>query len=213
MSSLPSPHPFPITAASVAAWACAVLFLTGCQSAPPPPAPVPVVAVPAPPPPPPVVVPSPPPPIDPVTDSDRVMRRLLAFQDRLAHLDDAAVTAQIALLDHDLTDTHSSAAPDVVLDLALALQRRHAAGDMARAGALLEALTQSPSPESEPWQPVARLLAAFILDVKQLEDQLEQEATQRRDTQRALQQTTEKLEALKAIERSMSTHGPVPRTP
>jgi hypothetical protein len=56
-----------------------------------------------------------------------------------------------------------------------------------------------------PWQPLARLLAGAIDEQRRLEDLLDQQAAQRRDTQRAIQQLTEKLEALKAIERSMNT--------
>jgi hypothetical protein len=152
-------------------------------------------------------------PVDPVTDADRVARRLLNFQAHLATLDGPSVAAQIASLDRDLADTHSSAAPDVVLDLALALQRQHGPGDLARAAALLDALTSSAARESEPWQGMARLLSACIGDERRLEDLLEQEAVQRRDAQRSLQQTTEKLEALKAIERSMSSRGQSPRSP
>jgi hypothetical protein len=65
---------------------------------------------------------------------------------------------------------------------------------------------------------MARLLLARIAEQRRLEDAFNREAAQRRDQQRTLQQLNEKLEALKAIERSMTTRpgpgaGTVPVTP
>src|SRR5882762_8116564 len=95
---------------------------------------------------------------------------------------------------------------DHVLALALALAQEHSPGDLARAASLLEPITQATSPEPQPWQPLARLLAARIAEERRLEDELERQSSQRRDTQRTIQQLSEKLEALKAIERSMTAH-------
>ena len=50
---------------------------------------------------------------------------------------------------------------------------------------------------------MARLLAARIAEQHRLDDQMERQTTQLREAQRTIQQLTEKLEALKAIERSM----------
>jgi hypothetical protein len=47
-----------------------------------------------------------------------------------------------------------------------------------------------------------------MAEQRRLEDQLEKGAAQRRDQQRTLQQLNEKLEALKAIERSMTARPP-----
>jgi hypothetical protein len=141
---------------------------------------------------------------DLATASDQVARRLLAFHEHLLQIGPAELAANINLLDGEVAQTSSAAAPDVVLDLALALAQQHAPGDLARASGLLEAITQAQSSEIQPWQPLARLLAGAIAEQRRLEDQLEQSAAQRRETQRAIQQLTEKLEALKAIERSMN---------
>jgi transcription elongation GreA/GreB family factor len=88
------------------------------------------------------------------------------------------------------------------------LAQQHNPGDLARAASLLESITQAIKPELRAWQPMANLLAAHIAEQRRLEDQLERQAAQRRDTQRAIQQLSEKLEALKAIERSMTSRAP-----
>jgi hypothetical protein len=142
---------------------------------------------------------------DLASTADQVARRLLAYHERLLQFTPAELTADITRLDAEVEHTSEAAAPDVVLDLALALAQQRGPGDLARASGLLEAITQAQSADMRPWQPLARLLAGAIDEQRHLEDQLEQQATQRRDTQRAIQQLTEKLEALKAIERSMTT--------
>ena len=74
--------------------------------------------------------------------------------------------------------------------------------------------TGDASPAPQPWRPLARLLLARIAEQRRLEEQLDKMTAQRRDTQRAIQQLTEKLEALKAIERSMTAHpAPPPALP
>ncbi len=143
--------------------------------------------------------------------ADQVARRLLAFHEQLLQMTPAELAAEIARLDGEVANTNSAAAPDVVLDQALALALQHGPGDLARASGLLEAITQAQSADMQPWQPMARLLAGPIAEQRRLEDLLEQQAAQRRETQRSIQQLTEKLEALKAIERSMtqrSAHAP-----
>jgi hypothetical protein len=162
----------------------------------------------------PALPPQPPPPVTPpvaepkadlTSAEDLVARRLLAYHEHLLQFTPAELTADITRLDAEVEHTSSAAVPDVVLDLALALTQQRGPGDLARASGLLEAITQAQSADMQPWQPMARLLASAIDEQRRLEDQLEQQATQRRETQRAIQQLTEKLEALKAIERSMTT--------
>jgi hypothetical protein len=168
----------------------------------PEPAPAPVQ--PAPPPPPPAPVDEGPKP-DVASAADLVARRLVAYDEQLLQMTPTEVAADITRLDGEVTHTSSAAAPDVVLDLALALSRQHGPGDLARASGLLEAITQVQSVDMKPWQPMARMLAAMIDEQRRLDDVVDQQAAQRRDTQRTIQQLTEKLEALKAIERSLST--------
>ena len=56
--------------------------------------------------------------------------------------------------------------------------------------------------------PLARLLAARYTEQRRTEDQLEAQQQQLRELQRRLDQTTERLEALVAIERSLSSRPP-----
>jgi hypothetical protein len=70
---------------------------------------------------------------------------------------------------------------------------------------LLDNLQRSPHPEAPNYLPVARLLSARIAEQRRLEETLDKQAQQARDNQRRLDQANEKLEALKAIERSLVT--------
>jgi len=169
-------------------------------TAPAPSAPAPVAA--------PVAEPASPANLDPADAADQAARRLLFYHERLRQMAPNDVAAEIARLGAEVSPTDSTASPDAVLDLALALALQHNPGDLARAANLLEPITQTVKPELQPWQPMANLLAEHIAEQRRLEDQLERQAAQRRDTQRAIQQLSEKLEALKAIERSMTSRPP-----
>ena len=174
------------------------------KPAPPPaaaPAPQPAPA----PPPAPVLVASVKPKPDGVNAADQAARRLLAYHERLRRMSPTDVAAEVSRL-NTVVSSADPASPDDVLALALALVQEHNAGDLARASSLLEPLAQDAPPTPEPWQPLARLLLGRVSEQRRLEEQLDKMTAQRRDTQRAIQQLTEKLEALKAIERSMTAH-------
>jgi hypothetical protein len=113
------------------------------------------------------------------------------------------VAAEVNRLGAAVSGADPSPSPDDVLALSLALTQQNYPGDLARASGLLEPLAQDESPGS-PWRPLARLLGARIAEQRRLEEQVDRMTAQRRDTQHAMQQLTEKLEALKAIERSMT---------
>ena len=101
----------------------------------------------------------------------------------------------------------------VLIEQALTLAQSRNPADLTRALALLEPLARNPSPEQQPWQPMARLLINRINDQRRLEEQLERQATQLRDSQKTVQQLNEKLEALKAIERSLTQRAAPPPAP
>jgi len=185
-------------AASILA-ACATLQ----PPAPPPPAP-PAVAAPAPAPVP-LSAPEPAtPPPEQADAADRAARQLLAYDEKLRQMSPLDVTSEVARLGTQVAAADPPVSPDVVLQLALALAQQHNPGDLARAANLLDAIVLDTSPERLPYQPLARLLAGRIAEERRLEDELERQMALRRDTQRTIQQLTEKLEALKAIERSMT---------
>jgi hypothetical protein len=185
------------------------LMVAGCAAPPPappapppPPAPAPAPTI--------VYVPVPSPQSDP---ADLAARRFLAYHDQLRQMSPADVTNEINRLNAVVSATATAAPADSVLELALALAQQRNGGDVARAIALLEPITKSSAPEMQPWQGLARLLLARVLEQRRLEDLLAREVAQRRDQQRNLQQLNEKLEALKAIERSMTTRSPGANNP
>ena len=152
-----------------------------------------------------VVVPAPPPPPDP---ADVAARRFLSYHEQLRLMSATDLANEITRLNGVLSVTATAAPADAVLELSLALAQQRNPGDLARAVALLEPIGKSSAPELAPWQPIARLLLGRVAEQRRLEDQLAREVAQRRDQQRTLQQLNEKLEALKAIERSMTTRPP-----
>jgi len=194
-----SPVPRGLVAGTAALWlaACSTLQPPPPPPVAPPPAPPPVVAPPPPPPPPPPVVPQ----VDP---ADAAARRLLAYHEQLRQFTPAELAQEVTRLNAMISANASAVSPSMVLELALALAQTRNNGDLARAVTVLDPLVRSSAPELAPWQPLARLLMARLADQRRLEEQLERQSAQLRDAQRNLQQTTEKLEALKAIERSLN---------
>lgn len=154
-----------------------------------------------------IVVTAPPEPVVP-DPADVAARRFLAYHEQLRQMSATDLANEITRLNGVVSSTATAAPADAVLELALALAQQHNGGDLARAIALLEPITKSSAPELQPYQGLARLLLGRVVEQRRLEDQLAREVTQRREQQRNLQQLNEKLEALKAIERSMTTRPP-----
>jgi hypothetical protein len=191
------------------------LLLGGCALLPQPPSPVPAktqapepaavaaVALPAEPP---AAAAAPaaaaPVPAPPQPQADSALRDLLVFHDRVRQLPPQDLAPEIARLNEE------PPGPRTTLQLALLLGQTRSNGDLARALALLEPLLRSTAPEAVPWQPLARLLASRYAEQRRLEEQVERQSQQARDNQRKLEQLNEKLEALKAIERSLTTRPP-----
>ena len=193
MSSKPDPADFPANCArvglSAGLGALAILVLAACSSLPVNAAPAsPGTAAP------PAEVPVALPPADTVVD-------LLAYADRVRALPAPDLFREIARLGNPAT-------PAEQLQLALSLSQLHQAAELARAQELLNRILSNPSVPAQPLQPLARLLAARYADQRRLEDQLEKQIQQTRDVQRRLEQTRERLEALKAIERSLTSRPP-----
>ena len=177
---------------------------------PTPPAPVPAVA--AKPAPQPFTPPhAPPPPATSVSpdEATAAVVALLAYADRVRGMAPPELMLELTRLG----DTRS---PVEQLQLALALAQLRQTPELARAQDLLTRLLANASPEALALHPLARLLAHRIGEQRRLEDLLDKQTQQTRDTQRRLEQTTERLEALKAIERSLggaSGRSPVVTSP
>lgn len=177
-----------------------LLALSGCDSLPPPPAQGPVVE--------PVPASAPAPACEPATatplhdDRDLAGRRLLQWQDELRNATGEPLPARIARLSAD-TPT-----PAHLVELGLALLHTRNPGDAARAQGLLEAAGRASGEDAAAWAPWARLLAGRAAEQRRLEEQADRLNQQQRDSQRRIDQLSEKLEALKAIERSLGPKRP-----
>ncbi len=169
----------------------------------------PVQTVAAPPVTPPVRTPAAPPSAPPAVQGDVALANLLAYADRVRGMMPAELAPELARL----SDMRS---PAEQLQLALALAQLRQTPELIRAQDLITRLLANASPEAMALHPLARLLANRLGEQRRLEDLLDKQTQQTRDTQRRLEQTTERLEALKAIERSLggaSGRSPVVTSP
>ena len=120
--------------------------------------------------------------------------RLLAYAERVRQM-------QGPELSQEISRQAEGSNPVSQLQLSLALSQLRQPPELPRAQELLARVLANP--EAAPLHPLARLLASRFLEQRRLEEQIERQAQQLRDTQRRLEQTNERLEALKAIERSL----------
>lgn len=123
---------------------------------------------------------------------------VLAYADRIRNLAGPELAQEIARL-------NDTAAPADQLRLAIALVQTRQLYDLARAQDLLQKVLANNEAEVQKLHPLARLLAARYAEQRRAEDLLDRQGQQLRDTQRRLEQTNEKLEALKEIERSLTS--------
>ena len=189
--------------------ACAFSLIAGCAAPAPQPAPQPdPVVVPAalPPPSPPVTSAPVSPPeatvIKPVRARNEPLDQLLAQADRVRSLPQPELLAEIARLG----EPEDSLAQ---VELALALLQTRAPVDTARALGLLQRAQGASTANARAVQPLVRLLVARASEQRRLEDLVDKQNQQLRDGQRRLDQLNERLEAMRAIERSLTA----PRAP
>lgn len=131
---------------------------------------------------------------------------MLAYADRLRLMPPAE-------LGQEVTRLSEASSPAAQLQLALALSQLRQLPELIRAQELLARVLGNASAEAQPLQPLARLLAARYGEQRRLEEQLEKQTQQVRELQRKLDQSNERLEALKAIERSLTSRPAAPATP
>lgn len=183
----------------------ALLLATGacmaaaCTSTPPPlPAPPPAVAVPAPAP-----IIAAPEPVPVIVRASPVVAPVLAYADRIRPLQGNELNAEITRL-------NDAATPADQMRLAIALSQTRQLYDLVRAQELLQRIQANNSGEAQRFHPLARLYGARLAEQRRVEDQLDRQGQQLRDTQRRLNETNEKLEALKEIERSLTGRVQIP---
>ncbi|MDP2249129.1 MAG: hypothetical protein Q8K14_01710 [Hydrogenophaga sp.] len=128
----------------------------------------------------------------------RALTDLLTYAERLHALPAAELTAQITALGDP------GQQPLGLMQLALALTHTHQPVDTARALGLFQRVIAQPGTASLPYKPLARLLAGLLTDQRRLEEAAERQNQQLREQQRRIEQLTERLEAMRAIERSLN---------
>ncbi len=182
--------------ASLALAACAPLQPPEPTPAPAPlPAPAPTVEVPV------CRVPQlpapacePPPALDPVEEA---ARHVVDYQARLRTLPQQDIARELARIGEPNN-------PAATLELALLIGQTRNPADTVRALNLLDGVLRSTAPEVIPWQPIARVLAVRYAEQRRVEELLDKQKNELRESQRRIEQLTSQLEALKAIERSLT---------
>ena len=95
--------------------------------------------------------------------------------------------------------------------LAVALAQTRTAASTTRAQSLLQRVLADASPDARSLHGFARLLSAQLTEQRKADEQAERQAQQLRDAQRRIEQLNDRLEAVRAIERSLP--GPAQRPP
>jgi hypothetical protein len=204
---------FSIFHGSVAALALAaplLLQLGGCASPrQPEPAPPPVPVMPLPPP---AVTPVEAEPVAPATQPAGIFAQwtqgptaaMLAYADKVRPLGAPELAAELNRLG-DLVET-----PTVQMQTAIVLAQTRNPADLARALSLMQRVMANPAAEAQPLQPLARTLAARYAEQRKVEDDRDKQVQQLRDSQRRIDQLNDRIEALRAIERSFARPNPPP---
>jgi DNA repair ATPase RecN len=130
---------------------------------------------------------------------DDTTTRMLAYAERVRLMQPPELNQEIARLG-------DAASPAAQLQLSLVLSQLRQLPELVRAQELLARVLGNA--EAQALHPLARLLASRYGEQRRLEEQLEKQNQQLRDVQRRLDQTNERLEALKAIERSLTSRQP-----
>ncbi len=126
---------------------------------------------------------------------------MLAYADRVRQLAPAELSQEAIRLGNVVGPTEQ-------VQLALVLNQFHQLSELISAQELLDRVLTNNGAEAQALYPLASLLASRFGEQRRLEDQLEKQMQQTREVQRRLDQTNERLEALKAIERSLTNRPP-----
>lgn len=140
-------------------------------------------------------------PAVPITN--QAVARMLAYAERV-HL------MSLSELNQEATRLGDGASPTEQMQRSLMLSQL-LLPELIRAQELLARVLANDSAEAQALHPLARLLTARYGELRRLEDQLEKQTQLTREVQHKLDLTNVRLEALKAIERSLSNRPPAPK--
>ena len=124
---------------------------------------------------------------------------LLVYAERVRRM-------QPAEWSQEVTRLGDAASPTDQVQLALVLSQFRQLPEFQRAQDLLGRVLANPSAQA--LHPLVGMLAYRLGEQRRLEDLLDKQNQQTRELQRRLDQTTDRLEALKAIERSLNSRHP-----
>lgn len=141
----------------------------------------------------------------PAPERDALVR-VLAYADRVRSMSTTELNQEVARLGNPYL-------PASQLQLVIALSQLRQTPELIRAQELLTRLLANPDAEAQALHPLARLLATRYGEQRRIEDLLDKQNQQTREVQRRLDQTNERLEALKAIERSLTSRAAAPAAP
>jgi len=136
--------------------------------------------------------------------ADLATRRVLAYAERVRPMTAADLGKEL----NRIGDPAGN--PGGTLELVVVLGHTRNPADTGRALGLLDAVLRSNAPDAAPWQPIARLLSARFAEQRRVEEQIDRQNNQLRDSQRRIDQLNSQLEALKQIERSLNSRPPPP---
>ncbi len=134
-------------------------------------------------------------------DSIDSLDQALAYAERVRPMSQTELQAELKALGDP---GHQ---PARQMQVALVLMQMQQPVETARALGLLQRVQASATTEAETLRPLARLLAGVLSNQRRLEEQLERHAAQLRDAQRRIDRLGERLEAMRAIERSLGPRG------
>ncbi|AVS73784.1 hypothetical protein, partial [Paracidovorax cattleyae] len=135
-------------------------------------------------------------------------RQMLLYADRVRNLPPPELMAEIARLSE--AQANAGNPPEKSFQLALVLLQTRQPADTARSLGLVQKLLSDNRPAATSLQPLARLLENRLLQQRRLEDQLDRQSQQLKDGQRRIDQLNERLEAMRAIERSLNARPGAP---
>ncbi len=127
---------------------------------------------------------------------------LLRYADRVRALAPTELALEIAALGDPGTE------PLRQMQLAVALMHSNQPVETARALGLMQRVAANKASNATPYRALARLIAHRLMEQRKLEEAVDRQAQQLREQQRRIEQLNERLEAMRAIERSLNNRAP-----